>query len=624
MKKTISQIFLIFGFVSALQAQMAMDTIQLAEVKLVKGRLTDHIIGNQIDIIKNDIIGEGSSRDLANIIFNSSSVYIKKYGALATPSFRGTTSSHTLVLWNGVPLNSIANGLSDFSSVYTHNFTEVLLVHGGNASVFGSGSIGGSIHLNTNSKSAYKNAFSLSTTWGSYGLKSESLAFFLTDEKLSAKGSLQFLSHANNFEFINTTQFGQPVVVNDYGKIKSQNQQLDIGYNLNANTDYSFSYWASQLDREVPQNMTTPFSDAKQYDDSKRSLLALNHKVDDLSITLKQAYLEEDFRYTEILKNINSFYLAKSYITDADIKLVKGNYLFNIAGAFTNNKITNNNYISMGKAEGNFTSFSSLQYRSEFLAFNTVLRKEWQTTFEVPFMPTLAFESKLSSIIKIRFKYNRSFRSPTFNDRFWVGAGSNGNPHLNPEDAWNKELGFDVNTNLIRFSVTSYTLSISDMILWQQMENGNWTPNNIKQVWSRGLEAKTEFKIKELSIRGNYAFTKSTNELSTNILDNTLGEQLRYVPLHKGNISLTFTRNKLQFTLNTSYTGEVITTYGPLKNNTLDGFFLTDIAIKYTLKKLPITFYGKLNNLMDKSFTTYQNYPNPGRELLLTINYTIN
>jgi len=39
---------------------------------------------------------------------------------------------------------------------------------------------------------------------------------------------------------------------------------------------------------------------------------------------------------------------------------------------------------------------------------------------------------------------------------------------------------------------------------------------------------------------------------------------------------------------------------------------------------LPFTLKGKVKNLLDKNYTTYQNYPNPGRELLLTINYTIN
>jgi len=624
MKQTIAQIFLLLGFVTTLQGQMAMDTIQLPEVKLMESKLIAHAIGTQMDVIKPATLAEGSSSDLASIITSSSSVYIKQYGALATPSFRGTSSSHTLVLWNGVPLNSIANGLSDFSSINTLNFTDVFLVHGGNASVFGSGAVGGSVHLNTNTKSIHKNAFSISTTTGSYGLKSESLALSLTDGKLSAKGSLQSLSHANNFEYINTTLMGHPLVTNDYGKIKSQNQQLDVGYKLSTNTNYSFSYWASQQDREVPQNMTTSLSDAKQYDKAKRALFSLNHKVDHLSITLKQAYLQEDFHYTEILKNINSHYLAESYISDADVKLIKGNYLFNLGAAFTDNSVANNNYVFRGKQERSLAAFSVIQFRSDFLAFNTVLRKEWQTTFEVPIMPTLAFEAELSSIIKFRLKYNRNFRSPTFNDRFWAGAGANGNPDLTPEDAWNKELGFDVNTKHIHFSATAYTLNISDMILWQQMENGNWIPNNIKQVWSRGVEAKAKFKIKELSIAGNYAFTRSTNELKTNRLDNTVGEQLRYVPLEKGNISFTLTKDNLQFSLNTSYTGEVITNHSSPNNKTLDSFTLTDIAIRYAFEKLPFTLKGKVKNLLDKNYTTYQNYPNPGRELLLTINYTIN
>jgi len=624
MKQTIAHIFLLLGFVSILQAQMAMDTIRLPEVKLMESKLIAHTIGTQMDVIKTATFGEGSSSDLASLITSSSSVYIKQYGALATPSFRGTSSSHTLVLWNGVPLNSIANGLTDFSSINTLNFTDIFLVHGGNASVFGSGAVGGSVHLNTNLKTIHKNAFTISTTRGSYGLKSESLALSFMDGKLSAKVSFQSFSHTNNFEYINTTLMGHPLVTNDYGKIKSLNQQLDVGYKLSTHTNYSFSYWASQQDREVPQNMTTPFSDAKQYDKAKRALFSLNHKVDLLSITLKQAYLQEDFRYTEFLKNINSHFLAESYISDADVRLIKGNYLFNLGGAFTANNLVNNNYVSMGKQERSLAAFTTLQYRSDFLAFNTVLRKEWQTTFEVPVMPTLAFEAGLSSVIKFRLKYNRNFRSPTFNDRFWSGAGANGNPDLTPEDAWNKELGFDVNTKQTHFSITSYTLNISDMIVWQQMENGNWIPNNIKQVWSRGVEAIAKFKIKELSIAGNYAFTRSTNELPTNKLDNTVGKQLRYVPIHKGNIRFTLNKDNLQFSLNTSYNGEVITNHSTPNNKTLDSFTLTDIAIRYSFEKLPITLKGKVKNLLDKNYATYQNYPNPGRELLLTINYTIN
>ncbi len=216
-----------------------------------------------------------------------------------------------------------------------------------------------------------------------------------------------------------------------------------------------------------------------------------------------------------------------------------------------------------------------------------------------------------------------NFRSPTFNDRFWAGASANGNPDLVPENGWNKEFGFDLSSRYFNFSATAYTLNISDMILWQQKENGNWMPNNIKQVWSRGLETKIKIQIKDLSIIGNYAFTKSTNELATDPLDKTVGKQLRYVPLHKGNVSFIITEDNLQFSLNQSYTGEVITNYSTLTDNTLDAFILTDVSLKYSANNLPISIEAKVKNLLDKSYQTYQNYPNPGRELLLTLNYII-
>ena len=159
------------------QAQMTMDTIMLPEVKLIESKIATHDVGTNIDVIKTNSLSEGSSINLANLISSSSSLYIKKYGALATSTFRGTTSSHTLVLWNGIPINSIANGLSDFSGIYCHNFSQIDIIKGGNASVFGSGAIGGTVHLNSNTILAQKDELSFSSTLGSYGLSSHSIGF---------------------------------------------------------------------------------------------------------------------------------------------------------------------------------------------------------------------------------------------------------------------------------------------------------------------------------------------------------------------------------------------------------------------------------------------------------------
>ena len=83
-------------------------------------------------------------------------------------------------------------------------------------------------------------------------------------------------------------------------------------------------------------------------------------------------------------------------------------------------------------------------------------------------------------------------------------------------------------------------------------------------------------------------------------------------------------KNDFQFSINQSYTGEVITTHGTPENKTLPAFVLTDIGLRWKSTHSPFSLQGKVKNLMDKSYQTYQNYPNPGRELQLTITYSIN
>lgn len=606
------------------QAQMAMDTIKLPEVRLEETKISTHNIGVNIEVINLTSLYESSSLELTNIISNYSSFYVKKYGALATPTFRGTSSAHTLVLWNGIPINSIANGLSDLSNIYCDNFSKIFIVNGGESSVFGSGAIGGSIHLNTDAKFDEKNAPVFSSTIGSYGLSSHALNLLIKHNKFKAKVNLHELTHDNNFEYINTTQFGDPLLINEYGKRKFNSQHLDMTYQFSTNTKYSLNFWASNQEREVPQNMTTPFSDAKQYDKSIRILSSVKHKKNNLLISAKQAYVQEDFEYTELSKEIQSSYLAESYISDIDLKFFKNNYLYNVDILLTNNQLTNNNYIDTQKDEKSIAAFFSAQYRSKKLLINSVLRKEWHSNFNIPYIPSLAFESKLSNLVTFKARVNRNFRAPTFNDRFWAGANANGNINLKSEDSWNQEIGLDFNIKHMRFSITAYNLHISDMILWQQIENGSWMPNNIQQVFSRGIETKIRFKLREFVFDGDYAFTKSTNESATNYLDNTVGKQLRYVPLHKLNSRLKIVKEKFQYSLSTSYTGEVITTYGEPYNQTLDSYMLTDLSIRYIFDLTHVSIEAKIKNLMDKSYVTYQNYPNPGREYLLTLNYTMN
>src|SRR5690606_5102290 len=87
--------------------------------------------------------------DLSELISEHSPVFVKSYGrgSAATASFRGAAASHTQVMWNGMNLNSPMRGVTVLSLLPVSFTDDGYLLHGGSSMTRGSGSLGGSIHL---------------------------------------------------------------------------------------------------------------------------------------------------------------------------------------------------------------------------------------------------------------------------------------------------------------------------------------------------------------------------------------------------------------------------------------------------------------------------------------------
>lgn len=66
---------------------------------------------------------------------------------VSSPSFRGTTASQTAVLWNGININSQTTGQTDFNTINTRGFDQIVVKPGGSGVEDGSNAIGGSIYL---------------------------------------------------------------------------------------------------------------------------------------------------------------------------------------------------------------------------------------------------------------------------------------------------------------------------------------------------------------------------------------------------------------------------------------------------------------------------------------------
>ena len=600
------------------------DTVNLNEVSVISPKSITFSNGSNVKKIDPFKIKISQTEKIADLLSSNSSIYIKQYGALATATIRGTSSSHTAVNWNGYPINSIANGLSDLSNITALTNDNIFLIKGGNSTIFGSGSIGGSINIDSKKIRNQKLSSNTNFESGSNGLSSQSYSAKYGDDIVSFYILHSKLKDKNKFKFTNISQAGNPRQTNKHGKIVSFQNKLDLNFKLNPNIIIQFNYWGDNSTREVPQNMTIRFTDAMQYDVNDRISISSTYSVKNLSCKISKALIYEDFRYTEEIKNIDSQYLASKEFNNFDLSYNFKNLIFQSTFSYNKNKINNNNFENNKQKDISKTIFFSTTYKKNNLETQLAIRGEDNSEYEVPLTPLFSTEYKFNELVQSSIKLNKNFRSPTFNDRYWFSNGSRGNIELKPEMSNNAEFSIHLKKNKFKLSSTLFNLDVKDWILWGQNIDGIWSPENIKEVWSRGIETQLKYNYKKILLELNYSLTKTTSEKASNDLDISVGQQLRYVPKNKLNTTLLYDEGNIISFLNITFTDEVITSYSSGDNKKLEAYTLVSAGTSYKLFNEDLKLDLRVLNLTNQQYQTYLNYPNPGREYVLSINYTIN
>ena len=115
---------ILFSSFDAVQAQTPggtdpdkpVRTIDIEEISVSTRRKLSEI-GVTKTVLDTVALQQNIVHSLAEVLAQNTPIFIKSYGrgAVATASFRGTSPSHTQVLWNGMKLNSPMLGMVDFS-----------------------------------------------------------------------------------------------------------------------------------------------------------------------------------------------------------------------------------------------------------------------------------------------------------------------------------------------------------------------------------------------------------------------------------------------------------------------------------------------------------------------------
>lgn len=558
-------------------------------------------------VVLNDSIFRKSPALLTGILQYNTHLYLKEngLGMVSSPSFRGTTAAQTAVVWNGININALSVGQTDFNSINIRGFDYIAVKAGGGSTAYGSSAIGGTVHLNNDL--SFKNPENQHKLYFGYG------SFDTYDAHVSSK----WVSNNSVVQIglsRNASKNDYPLYNKDFDNTNGQffNNNLSVAIAQKLNKNHQIRFYGNVFDGErhfsviSPQAIKTKFADF-----NLRNLLEWNADFGSFNSSLKLAYLFDNYRYFPYVGNDTyTFGNFDSKIFKYNLKYRSQSHLqINLLLDYMQNQGEGSDIRRATRQTGAVGLMVKNRMFDKIL-YELMLKQEITDSYTSPLLYSAGVLFEITNSYSTKAHFSKNFRIPTFNDVYWQGSG---NPDLQPEVSlqgeWTHQLGFDWGG----FSLTGYYNDIQNMLRWEPVTGSLWKPENIGNVVAYGLEYAANFSRSwgksNFSLTGNYAYTVSKNKENEH--------QLVYVPYHKGNASLVFSRKRYTFSYRYLYVGKVYTTSD--NESGLSAYQLSEVGMEYIFKN-NYTIGFQVLNLWNEKYSSVQNRPMPGRNINFYIN----
>ncbi len=583
-------------------AQNFTDTLELETVNIIANRFKIFSTGTKIQQIDSATLAQYKNGNLADLLNNESGIFIKSYGlgSMASSSTRGAGANQTITLWNGFNLNSPMNGMLDLALLPVGFSNTVNVQYGGSGALWGSGAMGGAIHINFAPRfnQGYKAGLNLSG--GSFSNFSQQAFAVVSKKKWISSLKIFNQSAQNNFSFYNSYLQGNPLVKQSNAELKS-NGVLSENALLLGKSQLNLIFWYQVNDRNIPPTMVQSSASDNQKDESYRASAEWQRKKDDWMFFIRGAYFDERFNYD----GLHSRSIA--LINEAEVKYNRKKHLFNLG--------FNNSYSFASSA--NYNGNAVLNKSALFLSYRLNLLKNWVMSSScrqefaygklVPFTYSLGTEYKAQKWISAKASFSKIYRLPTLNDLFWVPGG---NSQLKPEEGYSEDasliMNFKMSKNLhLLFEPSLFNRNITNQIVWLPA-NSYWSPQNMVSVWSRGVESVSSVRMERRKMKMSISFLTnyvlSTNQASKSEGDASVGKQMIYTPRYSGHAKLTIEYRGFVFSFLQSYTGYRFTSTDNsqyLKPYTIGNLYLSK---NFKMKTMDASLFVRVENLFNEQY----------------------
>ncbi|MBT3169618.1 MAG: TonB-dependent receptor plug domain-containing protein [Candidatus Cloacimonetes bacterium] len=547
-------------------------------------------------------------------------------GEKQTISLLGHKAKHTLIMLDGVPLNSAGQDF-DLSSIPAEIIANIEIIK--NNVQTGSGSMAGIININTKKTDGQFN-FHIGQIIGSFGLQK----YFLNSSIANAK-------------FYSFLYLAQSSTENDFNFLNQSSSNNNLKNNEKNIKDFNFTFGANLLPFEIEYKC-----DLQKYD--KQFLTPQNIDIYDGS-SLAGFTNRQRITFSKALNNFflnsNLFYFNEKSTYDntaSDWFSEKSHHYLAARGvntkiAFNDEVFTSNfginykredfEYLSESNPnsniealfEENLASFGDMKIRCDFFPLQTNFmlagRVDKFSSFDDFTTFRISTDANYESIITttIGGSYGSGFTVPSFYDLYWNDVQAHGNKNLKAEESKGFELFGKLEFADHYCKVSAYKNKIENLIHWCRVTN-YWRPENIGIAEISNLEVDLQMNFKTVTCGSSYlqtvAYDKTVN-------GDFYDKYLPFIPKSKFQVYWELKVNNLATKINYARVGKQYTTPDQLSEElVMPAYDLTDVEVSYLFKwkKIDVRIVGVVKNIFNENYELYKYMPQPGRNWQLNFN----
>lgn len=503
---------------------------------------------------------------------------------------RGVESYHTLLLWNGIPLNDPYFGAVNWQFVSLEGVERVEVVRGPFSALYGSNAVGGVVQVFTGARQGG----SLSLEGGENGYARGGLAAGadLGSVRLDVTGHVR----RGEGELENDFFDGEEAVARALWTVSPG---VSVGVLARANdseTGIPLSGGQPTLNRRISweeREVAVPFR-------LERGPWELEAQISETQFDA--AFRDPDFPFGALATDTDSEALrgraVATWRTGQDFWVAFG-------GDWERLEVTNASGGVPdldGARQRTWAAFAQASWGRGPVRAELGLRRDDNDVFGAETSLRTGAVLSLSGSTRLRASYGEAFRAPSLGELFFPGFG---NPDLQPETGESWELGLEHEAGGWRFALTGFENRLRNLIDFHPV---TFVSLNIGRARSRGVEGEVGAQ------RGIFAARLTGTYQEAEDLDTGLALLRR--PEESAALLLTAKPGNWTFNLEGRYVGDRTdldeVTFSRREN---PAYTRVDVAARWRALSW-LAPYARVENVADEDYEPVLRYPAPGRTLI--------